>query len=152
MSFFEFVLIIISFWLLSIGIYELFAGVVFWGKFLKIHISENGNVFIARLIGLVCAISGGILLFSYNRKVNWGGGIGVFFLLGAFAMILQSFIVIVFGERGMSKRFAELLVDFRDSINFIDKNTDYEMPTRIWGLIFFLIFVTIFICVISGMT
>ncbi len=150
MSFLEIVLILFSFWIMCVGIYELFAGVVFWENFLRINISENGKVIIARILGLVFAILGGILIFSYRSKVGWGGGIGIFFLLGSFVMLLQSIFVIVFGERGMSKKIAEFIEDFRE-FTYIGKDTYDEMPARVWGLVILIIFIIVFICVYSGM-
>ena len=145
----EIVLTLSSFWIMSLGIYELFAGVVFWEKFLRINISQIGKVIIARLIGMITAILGGIWMFSYRGKLDWGSTGGVLLLLGSFLLLLQSILVIIFGERGMSKKIAELIGSFRDSFYF-GEDTYYEMPARIWGLVIFLIFMIVIICIISG--
>ncbi len=103
--------ILIQEWLAFIifvwGVYELFSGVAFWEKLIRSNLPKNIKTIIARFIGLIWIILGGIWMFSFRTELNSQGFLPVLLILSFFVLLLQSILVIIVGEKGMAKQIRD---------------------------------------------
>lgn len=145
--------ILIQHWLAFLvfvgGLFELFSGVAFWEKIFYVKLSKGHKGIIARLIGLVLLISGGIWMLSLRSYIIEQGGIlSVLILLSFSLLLLQSILVIIIGEKGMTNQVKELVGSFTDFF-YVDEENNFDPPARTWGLFFLLISGFVLVCVFS---
>jgi len=139
----------LSFLLFVWGVFELFSGLAFWEKFIHTNFSKKSKKFIARIFGLILIILGGFLMFSFRAELSTQGIFPVLIIVSFGLLLLQSILVIIFGQKGMTEQIKELIGSFNDTF-YIDEENYSELPIRVWGMLILIISVFIVACVLSS--